>query len=116
MYPAEPQLDEDQSKWSQARHNQTAASDQAMEGGDGQDVSAVSGNVPDSVKQQMLGTYHRYAARDHGFAATIGQSVTFLDVNVKQSDLSRGQRMEVTTIAAVQVTQSYYPFCRVFLG
>lgn len=102
VYPAEPQLE------NLSADNWLPSPARVILQNSRPEISAIAGNVPDYVKQLTLDTYRRYAARDQCFAATIGQSVTFLDISARRNDTHRGGRTEVTTIAEIMVTESKF--------
>jgi acyl-coenzyme A thioesterase 13 len=73
------------------------------------DVSLITGNVPDYVKQLNSNTYFSYGVGDEDcFGHKVGKAVKFTEVNV-DSQQGRQGRMEATTVAEVTVSKRKLP-------
>lgn len=69
------------------------------------EISSISGNAPDYVKQLNCNTYFSYGVGDEDcFGHKVGKSVKFVEVSVDRR-LERQGRMEATTVAEVVVTR-----------
>ena len=72
------------------------------------DLSSISGNVPNYVKQLNSNTYFSYGVGDEDcFGHRVGKAVKFVEVNVHRKK-ERQDRLESTTVAEVLVTKSDY--------
>lgn len=73
------------------------------------DVSTISGNAPDYVKQLNNNTFVSYGVGNEDcFAHNVGKAVKFVEVNVNKQMEKQG-RLEATTIAEVVVSKSMVP-------
>ncbi|KAJ3931923.1 MAG: HotDog domain-containing protein [Lentinula lateritia] len=69
------------------------------------DISSVSGNAPDYVKQLNYNTYYSYGVGgEDSFGHKVGKEVKFVDVNINRK-LDRQERLEATTVAEVVVNK-----------
>ncbi|KAF5364931.1 hypothetical protein D9758_008180 [Tetrapyrgos nigripes] len=69
------------------------------------DISSVSGNAPDYVKQLNYNTFFSYGVGvEDSFGYEVGKQVKFVDVSVDRK-LERQGRLEATTVAEVTVTK-----------
>ncbi|KAJ4490080.1 HotDog domain-containing protein [Lentinula aciculospora] len=69
------------------------------------DISSVSGNAPDYVKQLNYNTYHSYGVGgEDSFGYKVGKEVKFVDVNINRK-LDRQEKLEATTVAEVVVNK-----------
>ncbi|RDB28356.1 hypothetical protein Hypma_001508 [Hypsizygus marmoreus] len=69
------------------------------------DISSISGNAPDYVKQLNSNTYFSYGVGDEDcFGHKVGMAVKFVEVSVDRRQERQG-RMEATTVAEVQVSK-----------
>ncbi|KAE9406608.1 hypothetical protein BT96DRAFT_987445 [Gymnopus androsaceus JB14] len=69
------------------------------------DISCVSGNAPDYVKQLNYNTYHSYGVGgEDSFGHKVGKEVKFIDVSIDRK-LERQGRLEAMTTAEVIVNK-----------
>ncbi|KAF9078671.1 HotDog domain-containing protein [Rhodocollybia butyracea] len=69
------------------------------------DISSVSGNAPDYVKQLNYNTYYSYGVgAEDSFGHKVGKEVKFVDVSIDRK-LERQGRLESTTTAEVTVNK-----------
>lgn len=69
------------------------------------DITSVSGNAPDYVKQLNYNTYHSYGVGgEDSFGHKVGKEVKFVDVSIDRK-LERQGRLEATTTADVTVNK-----------
>ncbi|THU82064.1 hypothetical protein K435DRAFT_823298 [Dendrothele bispora CBS 962.96] len=69
------------------------------------DISSVSGNAPDYVKQLNYNTYFSYGVgAEDSFGYQVGRGVKFVDVSIDRK-LERQGRLEATTVAEVTVNK-----------
>ncbi|KAK7449309.1 hypothetical protein VKT23_013452 [Stygiomarasmius scandens] len=69
------------------------------------DISSVSGNAPEYVKQLNYNTYFSYGVgAEDSFGYQVGREVKFVDVSIDRK-LERQGRLEATTIAEVTVNK-----------
>lgn len=72
------------------------------------DISCVSGNAPDYVKQLNYNTYHSYGVGgEDSFGHKVGKEVKFIDVSIDRK-LERQGRLEATTTAEVVVNKCVF--------
>lgn len=72
------------------------------------DISSVSGNAPDYVKQLNYNTYYSYGVGgEDSFGHKVGKEVKFVDVNINRK-LDRQERLEATTVAEVVVNKCLF--------
>ncbi|EIN14440.1 hypothetical protein PUNSTDRAFT_80807 [Punctularia strigosozonata HHB-11173 SS5] len=70
------------------------------------DVTTVSGNAPDSIKQLNYNVFAGYGLGDSDcFGHAVGKTVRFVAVNIDRKGGSQG-RLEATTVAEVTVTKN----------
>ncbi|KAJ3827194.1 HotDog domain-containing protein [Lentinula raphanica] len=70
------------------------------------DITTVSGNAPDYVKQLNYNTYHSYGVGgEECFGYRVGKEVKFVDVSINRK-LDRQERLEATTVAEVVVNKN----------
>lgn len=69
------------------------------------DITSISGNAPDYVKQLNYNTFVSYGVGDEdSFGYKVGKAVRFVDVSLDRP-LERHGRMEATTVAELIVTK-----------
>jgi len=69
------------------------------------DITSISGNAPDYVKQLNYNTFVSYGVGDEdSFGYKVGNAVKFVDVSIDQP-LEKHGRMEATTVAELVVTK-----------
>lgn len=74
------------------------------------DISCISGNAPDYVKQLNYNTFVSYGVGDEdSFGYQVGNAVKFVDVSIDRP-LERNGRMEATTTAELVVTKRKVTF------
>lgn len=73
------------------------------------DISNISGNAPDYVKQLNLNTYISYGVgTDETFGYKVGKAVKFVDISIDRKQERRG-RLEATTVAELVVSKGAWP-------
>ena len=69
------------------------------------DISSITGNAPDYVKQLIYNTYITYGVgNDDCFGSKVGRAVKFVEVNIRRKQ-DRKDRLEATVVAELEVTK-----------